>query len=151
RQCTAPPGSHPAELPSGWWARRRPWRVDTLLVLDLDETLVFAERGLRAPDFVVGPYGVRKRPHVDTFLDRVGGPFRLAVWTASSADYAHGVVRTLFGLRELAFVWTSARCTLKYDYETHDFVQLKRLGKLRRRGWDLRRVLVVDDSPEKHV
>jgi TFIIF-interacting CTD phosphatase-like protein len=123
-----------------------------LLVLDLDETLVFAEAGLTPCDFTVGPFGVRKRPHVDAFLAQARESFRLAVWTAAGSEYARGVIDLLFGREHaLEFLWTSERCTIQYDPELHEQVSVKRLGKLRRQGWDLRKVLVVDDSPEKHV
>ncbi len=51
----------------------------------------------------------------------------------------------------LQFVWSSERWILHFDSETQQRYQLKNLHKLRRRGADLRRVVCVDDSPEKHL
>lgn len=124
-----------------------------LLVLDLDETLLFAdEAGLaRDADFVVGPYAVYRRPHVDAFLAAVARHFTIAVWTSSSALYAHDVCAQIFRAGNApAFVWARDRCTPRRDFENDKWTHAKHLAKLRRRGYDLRRVLVVDDSPEKH-
>lgn len=122
-----------------------------LLVLDLDETLVFADAHLTQPDFTIGPWGVRKRPHLADFLARARDAFRLAVWTSAGADYAAGVVHHLFGAPHgLELLWSSDRCTPRFDYETGALQSLKTFRKLKRRGFDLRRVLVVDDTPEKH-
>jgi TFIIF-interacting CTD phosphatase-like protein len=129
--------------------------VDRLLViLDLDETLVFAaDKPLeRAPAFVVGPYAMYKRPYLDAFLEELRQSYAVAIWTASGQDYATGVVRTIIPWHaELAFLWTAIRCTRHFDHETRDHNTIKKLRKVRQRGFDLARVLVVDDSPEKHV
>lgn len=125
-----------------------------LLILDLDETLVHAREVPldRAPDFVVAPYSLYLRPGVRAFLDHASRHYVLAVWTSSSPLYARAVIEILFGGGEsLAFVWASDRCTLRRDVELDTWCQSKPLRKVRRRGYDLRRVLVVDDSPEKHA
>lgn len=125
-----------------------------LLVLDLDETLLFAdERPLaRTPDFEVPPYVVYLRPHVRGFLRHAADRFQLAVWTSSSAAYARALVPVLFDdPARLAFVWSRERCTPRRDLANDTWVHAKRLDKVKRRGHDLRRTLVVDDSPEKHA
>jgi RNA polymerase II subunit A small phosphatase-like protein len=72
---------------------------DKLLILDLDETLVFATEeplpGRRAADFRVGPYHVYKRPHLDTFLAACRSWFEMAVWTSASPLYAAQVVAAI--------------------------------------------------------
>jgi RNA polymerase II subunit A small phosphatase-like protein len=125
-----------------------------LLVLDLDETLVHAsEKPLaHVPDFTVAPYSLYLRPGVQSFLEHAAHHFRLAVWTSSSPLYARAVCNVLFPDPEsLAFIWASDRCTMRRDLETDTWSNTKPLRKLRRRGYDLDRVLVVDDSPEKHT
>ena len=66
-----------------------------LLILDLDETLVFVtERHLGYdPDFAMRPYLVYKRPHLDGFLELVSPLYELAVWTSSGSDYAAELAR----------------------------------------------------------
>ena len=125
-----------------------------LLILDLDETLIYAsDKALPRPaDFFVLPYAVYLRPGVKEFLEAVAEQFRLAVWTSSSPSYAREVVQALFpdpGI--LDFMWASDRCTPKRDFETDTWCNTKNLAKVRRRGYDLRKVLMVDDSPEKHL
>lgn len=74
------------------------------LILDLDETLVHAsphsilECELITEVFIEGRsslYYVRKRPHLDAFLDRVANWFHLAIYTASIREYAFSVVSWL--------------------------------------------------------
>lgn len=124
-----------------------------LVVLDLDETLIHAvETPLdRAADFEVPPYHIYKRPGVDHFLTTIAEVYRLSVWTSSSPDYAREVCDVLFDALPLEFVWASDRCTVTRDRELDRWIMAKRLKKLRRLGYSLEEVVVVDDSPEKHT
>jgi TFIIF-interacting CTD phosphatase-like protein len=123
-----------------------------LLILDVDETLVYADekpvRG-REPDFRVGPYLVYRRPFVAEFLAAVGQWFELAVWSSASGAYVNGVVANVFGGTPLAFVWACDRCTRRFDSEFGEYFYAKNLSKLRRLGYALERTLIIDDSPEK--
>lgn len=49
----------------------------------------------------------------------------------------------------LRFTWGRTRCTRQYDAEHHNEYWVKDLKKLRRLGFSLERILIVDDSPEK--
>lgn len=125
-----------------------------LLILDLDETLVWSTRA--APesgyDFRVMDYFVVRRPHLSRFLDRVFEWYDIAAWTSSGEHYAQAVCRELFGeSRVLEFLWSAARCTPRFDHEAGRQVSIKDLRKVRRLGYPLERVLVIDDSPEKLV
>ena len=123
-----------------------------LLILDLDETLIFAaERPLaRAADFHVGPYHIYRRPGLADFLNRCFELFDVAVWTSSSPLYAEEVVGTVFpDSSHLAFVWAGDRCTPRYDLETGEHCAQKNLKKIKGRGYPLGSVIAVDDSPEK--
>jgi RNA polymerase II subunit A small phosphatase-like protein len=125
-----------------------------LVILDLDETLVHApELPLaRPPDFLAFGYPIHKRPHVDAFVQGLLGTYQVAIWTASGRLYAESVVTQLrIDPARLAFFWCSERCTERFDHETRRRNTVKALRKVRRRGYNLERVLVVDDSPEKHV
>lgn len=124
-----------------------------LLVLDLDETLLHAsEVPLERPaDFEVFRYWIYRRPNAEGFLRHAARSFRLGVWTSSGRDYAQAVCDAVVpaGVR-LEFLWANDRCTMRRDFESDAWIQAKPMSKLRRRGWDLRRLLVIDDSPEKH-
>ena len=107
-----------------------------LLVLDIDETLVFAsEHALDRPaDLRVAGYHVYKRPHLDAFLDYAFATFEVGVWTSSGQGYAEPLVAQLMGAHPVAFVWSSARCSTARDWETGHYASEKRLAKLKKLG-----------------
>ena len=121
-----------------------------LLILDLDETLIHAsdEPLSRPPDFILGHFLVYKRPHLDEFLRFCAREFEVAVWTSGSADYARGLVEALFGPGyPLAFVFSRERCSLRRQAESGELSWIKDLKKIKRKGYDLNRVIVIEDSP----
>ena len=123
-----------------------------LLILDLDETLVYsAERPqARACDFELGPYFVYRRPLIDEFLHTVAEWFDLAVWSSAGRDYVELLVRRIFAdAFHLHFVWSCERCTHRFHPERLEPYWVKDLKKVKRMGYSLERVLVLDDSPEK--
>ena len=125
---------------------------DKLLILDLDETLVYAtEEPLERPaDFCVGPYQVYRRPYAENFLAQCLDWFRVAVWTSSSPLYAQGVTQALFAETEaLAFLWASDKCTPAYDLESGELYSKKSLKKVKQKGYALESVIALDDSPQK--
>jgi RNA polymerase II subunit A small phosphatase-like protein len=123
-----------------------------LLILDLDETLVYAtEEPLgREHDFVVGPYAIYRRPHLTEFLTSCSACFYLAVWSTASDDYVRAVVGRIMppGV-EPAFAWGHSRCVRRNDHEAFEEEFLKDLKKVKRAGYRLERVLIVDDTPRK--
>ena len=122
-----------------------------LLILDLDETLIFAtETALSHPyDFEFAGFKVYKRPGVDQFIQAVSGWYSLAVWTSSTSDYAECIADRLFGDVPLEFLWSRERCTRRFDHENQEPYWVKDLKKVRRLGFELGRVIVVDDTPRK--
>jgi RNA polymerase II subunit A small phosphatase-like protein len=119
-----------------------------LLILDLDETLIYASlRPLASKhDFRCASYYIHKRPFVHEFLETCAGIYDLAVWTSSTSDYARCVRSVVFGERHLEFLWARDRCTRQFDAETREHYWVKDLKKVKRAGYDLRRVLTVDDT-----
>ncbi|MFK7905120.1 MAG: NIF family HAD-type phosphatase [Chitinophagales bacterium] len=75
-----------------------PQNEKILLILDLDETLIFAtEKPLeREADFNVLHYHVYKRPFLKAFLEEVQHAFQIAVWSSASDDYVEEVVKHIF-------------------------------------------------------
>ena len=123
-----------------------------LLILDLDETLVFgAENALDRPcDFRVGPYFVYKRPGLDGFLTQVRQWFELAIWSSASLGYVYKVARAISNSQiEWRFVYTRVECVQKFWPETWSTKHLKDLKKVKRLGFPLEQVLIVDDTPHK--
>ena len=104
----------------------------------------------RAHDFEVGPYVVYRRPGVDAFIRGMHAHFELAVWTSSTRLYADAVVAELFPVDIVpVFAWSRERCTRRFDPDAHDFEWTKNLDKVKRRGYPLERVLMLDDTPKK--
>lgn len=123
-----------------------------LLVLDIDETLLHAtESELSiAHDFKSGQYYVYKRPYVDQFLAYCEAEFKVAIWTSSSAFYADSIVRNLFGDNyPLEFIFSRERCVTKFDYELFQYDYIKDLRKVKKKGFNLEEVIMLDDTPSK--
>ncbi|MBK6734109.1 MAG: HAD family hydrolase [bacterium] len=123
-----------------------------LLILDLDETLIFGTiPPLETPaDCRVGGYHGYERPFVREFIASCAAAFRLAVWTSATEAYAAGVVDHLFGARaELDFVWARERCTLQFDHHDFAYRHTKNIKKVKKLGYDLERIIVVDNTAAK--
>jgi RNA polymerase II subunit A small phosphatase-like protein len=73
------------------------------------------------------------------------------VWTTSTEDYAEEIVSRLFPSREaISFLWARSRCTRRYDGELREFYWIKNLQKVKRKGYDLEQIIIVDDTAQKH-
>ncbi|WP_324726129.1 HAD family hydrolase [Actomonas aquatica] len=123
-----------------------------LIVLDLDETLIRATGNptLDPPDFTIDSYRVRRRPMVHEFLCAAATFADLGIWSSASESYVDAIVRKIVpDSISLQFVWARSRCTRQYDSEQMEEYWVKDLKKVRRLGYPLERVLMVDDSPEK--
>ncbi len=109
-------------------AQAKPRR--TLLVLDLDETLLYGTETPfeRPPDITVCQYSIYKRPHVDEFLATCLAMFDVAIWSSASANYVEAIASALFpDQSHLVFMWSSKRCTYRYNYELQDYLLVKKL------------------------
>lgn len=121
-----------------------------LLILDLDETLIYAteEKLEREADFSVGQYCVCKRPFLNEFLEFCFENFDVAVWTTATKSYAEEILKVILKKDQtLQFLWTRERCTFAFDTEEREHFYVKRMYKIRRCGYKLESVIVVDDSP----
>jgi len=127
---------------------------DKLLILDLDETLIFSTI-IKQPfkeDFIVEKYFVYKRPGLKEFINFASNNFELAVWSSSTSDYAQIIVNNIFDSPEiLKFIWAREKCISKMDLESHMYYWIKDLKKIKKFAFDLEKVLVIDDSPEKLI
>lgn len=125
-----------------------------LIVWDIDETLWHADYDMPGDFYLFGgTIGVRKRPHADEILRRCfahGHLFETGFWTAGTADYAAEFVkRMLLPSEAPALVFARDRCTPVWRDEfgaPSAGEVVKDLKKVRRRGFDLDGVLMVDNT-----
>ncbi len=120
-----------------------------LLILDLDETLIFAseQRLKRNADFVCGMYSVYCRPYLNEFFQEIKTAFRFGVWTSSTEDYMECVIENIIPEKiKLEFAFSRKRCTRVIDSITGEMIWVKDLKKIKKKGYTLDRVIVVDDT-----
>ena len=123
-----------------------------LLILDVDETLIYgAECELDRPaDIRVGPFHVYRRPHLDTFLKAVSDWYPLAIWSSATIDYVSEIAAAIRPPNvNWEFVWGRERCIQRMDHERFETIYIKDLRKVKRLGFDMRRILFIDDTPSK--
>jgi RNA polymerase II subunit A small phosphatase-like protein len=123
-----------------------------LLILDLDETLVYAseERLTINEDFTFDHYFVYKRPGLDNFLKQVNEHFKIGIWSSAGDVYVNEIVKQIKPKDvDFEIVWARSKCTPKRDIEMDIHYWEKRLDKLKKKGFLLEKILIVDDSPEK--
>ncbi|KAL0273956.1 UNVERIFIED_CONTAM: hypothetical protein PYX00_006510 [Menopon gallinae] len=121
------------------------------MVIDLDETLVHSSfKPISNADFVVPveidgtvhQVYVLKRPYVDEFLKRMGELYECVLFTASLAKYADPVA-------DLLDRWGVFRARLfRESCDFHSGNYVKDLNKL---GRDLKKIIIVDNSPASYI
>ena len=125
-----------------------------LLILDIDECLVHATETPRSHscDFSSEWCYVYKRPFIDEFIEFCGEHFDVALWTTAGHLHAELIVQNLFSKDfNFEFIWSARQCTRRYDCLEFREYWIKNFRKLRLVGYDLSQVIMVDDSPEKHI
>ncbi len=127
-------------------------KSDILIVLDVDETLIHAtdEKLNQKEDFKVFDYFVYKRPHLQSFLEELYKHFRLGIWSSASDDFVEEVIKVIAPEHiDFEMIWGRSRCSFRRDIEIDRYYYEKRLKKLKRKGHDLDKILLIDDTPEK--
>ncbi|KAJ8019635.1 CTD small phosphatase-like protein [Holothuria leucospilota] len=121
------------------------------IVIDLDETLVHSSfKPISNADFIVPveidgtehQVYVLKRPHVDTFLKRMGELYECVLFTASLAKYADPVV-------DLLDKWGMFRARL--FRESCVFYRGNYVKDLSKLGRKLERIVIIDNSPASYI
>ncbi|WP_338765501.1 HAD family hydrolase [Bernardetia sp. ABR2-2B] len=135
----------------------------TLLVLDIDETLIFGstQKLDKAFDFTVFNYFIYRRPYLKEFFERIKEHFLIALWSSADDEYVEEIAKKIIPNDiELEFVWGRSRCSYKRnfnpifdDYQNYlasdNYHFVKPLKKLKKKGYKLERILIVDDTPHK--
>lgn len=139
-------------------------RDKLLLVLDLDEALIYATENkqelshLQHDFFIQDEYTsfrVFKRPGVDKFLDVIFSHpnIEVGVWTSASPTYAKKIVENLFAGRELLFMFDSRRLVKEFSpatsmYGSQGIVYKKDLKKVvKHTKKSIERIVAIDDKP----
>ncbi|KAM9230390.1 carboxy-terminal domain RNA polymerase II polypeptide A small phosphatase 2 isoform 1-T1 [Dugong dugon] len=121
------------------------------VVIDLDETLVHSSfKPISNADFIVPveiegithQVYVLKRPYVDEFLRRMGELFECVLFTASLAKYADPVTDLLDRRGVFRARLFRESCVF------HQGCYVKDLSRL---GRDLRKTLILDNSPASYI
>jgi len=137
-------------------------KSEILVILDIDETLVYATKNRLdvEHDFKLGDYFVYKRPHFDEFIDFIERNFRFAIWSSATDSYVDEMTQKLEVHEKAIFCWARSKATFKrpstfdsdgnlnIDSVNHHFF-IKRLKKVKKLGFDLERILIIDDTPHK--
>jgi len=126
-----------------------------LLILDIDETLIHgATEKLGYEPACIAPWCfLYKRPHVEEFMDFCKENFKVAIWTTASLEHAEMALGQICGAGyPFEFIWTSNRCTQARDRIGMDdygsgYHWVKDLKKVKRLGFNLDQVIMIDDSP----
>jgi len=127
-------------------------KSDKLLILDLDETLIHAtEKELTfSADFKFEKYYVHKRRFLEKFLIEISKHFTIGIWSSADDDYVTEIVKIIKPDNiEFVIVWGRSRCSIKRDYDLDNYIFEKRLDKLKKKGFRLEQIIIVDDTPEK--
>ena len=127
-------------------------KSNKLLILDLDETLIHAtENKLEMEeDFRFEQYYVYKRPYLDTFFETIAMHFTIGIWSSADDNYVTEIVQRIKPETiDLKITWGRSRCSVKRDYDYDQYNFEKRLDKLKKQGFRLEQIIMVDDSPEK--
>jgi TFIIF-interacting CTD phosphatase-like protein len=123
-----------------------------LLILDIDETLIHArEEPLNYQwHFETDLYLVYCRPYLADFIDFCREHFQVAIWTTGGEEFAAQIVKNIFPEDyKLEFVWSQDRCTHYFNEELCENGYLKNLYKVKKKGFKLENVIMVDDTPSK--
>jgi RNA polymerase II subunit A small phosphatase-like protein len=126
-----------------------------LLVLDLDNTLIFTSRVERECDFVIElgleKFWVTKRPYLDLFLKGLCVDYDLAIWSASTKDYMDLILAHIIPVDvKLVFVYDRMRCVKKrcnwVSSEAIEFIKpLTKIWRRKTNPYTRKNTLIIDD------
>lgn len=123
-----------------------------LILFDLDETLIHATTTALdyIPHFTFDSYFVYERPGVRDFLTAIAQHFSIGIWSSAGDVYVQQIVQQLLpSTLAPVIVWGQSKCSLKRDMTYDTYVYEKRLDKLKKKGFRMEQILIIDDSPEK--
>jgi len=137
-------------------------KSEILLVLDIDETLIYATRDELnySPNFEVPFYKIYKRPGLDEFLLKISSIFQIGFWSSASNHYVKNIAQQLStNFFNPLIIWGRSRCTFEIDRDNKNhsvssreshYNYVKKLSKLSKKlSYSLEKIIIIDDSPHK--
>lgn len=122
-----------------------------LLVLDLDETLIYSSKKTlyQKYSFKVFSYYIYERPELKKFLTEIDKFYSLAVWSAGADVYVEKIVERIFSDEfQLDFVWGRSKCNFLGGANKEESSNyLKNLHVLKNYNYEMEQVLILDDTP----
>ncbi|MEM1135686.1 MAG: HAD family hydrolase [Bacteroidota bacterium] len=132
-----------------------------IIVFDLDETLIHATKKKLSiiEDFIYEDYYIYKRPNVDVFLQECCKLYSIAIWSSADDEYVNSIVHQLIkDVCSLAFIWGRSECWMKVrniedelGLKRKEYLSIKPLEKIRKKGFKMDNLLIIDDSKYKVV
>jgi carboxy-terminal domain RNA polymerase II polypeptide A small phosphatase len=127
-------------------------KSNNLIIFDLDETLIHAR--LTELDYPFhhrfDDYFVYQRPLLQQFLLDINEHFTIGVWSSAGDSYVNAVVEHIMPKTiEPLIIWGQSRCSYRRDITYDTYTYEKRLDKLKKKGFRLEQILIIDDTPEK--
>lgn len=126
--------------------------MEKLVILDLDETLIHVTKNKLhiKEDFKLEDYFIYKRPFLNDFFNSISNHFKVGIWSSASDFYVSEIVDKIKSESlQLEFIWGRSKCSRRRDFYFDEYVYEKRLDKLKKKGFSLEQILIIDDSPEK--
>lgn len=138
-----------------------------LLILDLDSTIIWSDiKEIRDFDTTLWlrkgtlPVWIKKRPHLDKFIDYIFSEYDVGVFSAAEGEYVREICKYVLDDRPLVFIMSGERCTQHLWYSKSDHQHYNIIVKKLQKIWDAKRyknkytksnTLILDDSPETYV
>lgn len=116
-----------------------------LVILDVDNCLIFSRQIDIDYDFKIPYYYIKKRNHLDEFLDYVLNNFDVGIWSANSKPYVHAIVEGLGIKDKVKFIHTEEDCIITMNRGLTRYI--KYIGNVEKYGYDMKDVIMVDDNP----
>lgn len=128
-----------------------------IAIFDLDETLIHATKDRLdfQEDFQFEDFYVYKRPFVSEFLLACSKLCSIAIWSSADDEYVESICSQLVDDSiDFEFVWGRSECWVKIvkvqDQDTgltrKEHQNIKPLEKVRRKGFQMSNLLIIDDS-----
>src|SRR4029079_14255728 len=84
------------------------------------------------------------------FLMDIAQHYSIGIWSSPGDQYVQSISNLIKPPDvNYEFVWGRSKCTLKRDLETDLYEYEKKLAQLKKKGFSLESMLIVDDTREK--